>query len=244
MALGDGGTRAELRACGHNFVSNAKWRALDDLIMLRPPGGGWLKFVEVRGLEHLESARAQGKGVMVISGHFYANRLAKHYLAEIGFPLMSVRNSLPLDRGMGRFGKSLMRRRYTDLLHDVIRDEVLLQDSELSLKIFRRLRDGGLVNVHIDTPNSSRSIVLSFLGTQTRFATGFLEIVRLAGCAVVPMLCLGNSRGMRVTFEKPLTLVPSAVRDEFVKKNLPLAVSWVERQILDHPGEWESWVRI
>lgn len=243
-ALGPKRSRTDLSGVGRRFVSNALWRALDDLMLHQSVNCEGVTCAEIHGLEHLKKALAAGKGALVVSGHFYANRLAKRYLAAAGYSLMSVRHQKPPDRGMGRVGAWLMQRQYIDLLHGVIRDEVFLQDPELSLKIFRRLRSGGLVNVHIDAPFSTSCLRLPFLGERRLFATGIFEIVRLAGCPVLPILCLGDSRGLRIAFEEPLALEPAGSRSEFAARHLPVLASLLEKQILEHPGEWEGWLHL
>jgi lauroyl/myristoyl acyltransferase len=230
------------------FVSNAIWRALDDLLLTsaEAEGSSYIEesCIEVGGLEHLERALAAGKGVFVFSGHFYGNRLAKRYLARKGYPMMSVRHNSPPDNWMGVFGARFLQRRYLEFLHGVIRDEVFIQDPDCSFKIFKRLRAGGIVNVHIDAVFAEQKIVLPFLNGERPFATGGLEIARLSGCAMVPMLCLGNLSRARILFGDPLKLEEARTRTEYAERNIGKPAGILEEQIKAHPDEWEGWVRL
>ena len=114
---GGGAFRAARRETVHRFVANAVGRAVDDLIVHRLIARRRLVCAEIRGLEHLKSALAAGQGVTVVTGHFYANRLAKRYLAELGYPMMSVRNNQPYDDLMGRLGQRRLQPRYIEFLH-------------------------------------------------------------------------------------------------------------------------------
>lgn len=243
-ALGCAISDREVDRLSRRFVANAIWRALDDLHLADPPSAGRFAPPVIDGLDHLTHALSAGKGVLLLTGHFYANRLAKHYLARTGYPVMSVRHGEPPDQWMGRLGARVLQPRYVQFLHRVIADEVFLQDPQCSLKIFRRLRGGGLVNVHFDASFSPRSVTLPFLGGTKRFATGLLEVVRLSQCAVVPMVCTGNQRGWTIRFDEPLRLTPADSRDGFVAANIHQFVARLERQVIEHSSEWESWIRL
>ncbi len=155
--------------------------------------------------------------------------------------MLSVRHGEPPDAQMGRLGSQWLQKRYVDFLHGVIRDEVFLQDPEFALKVLARLRSGGLVQVHIDALFSRDQVRLQFLGTHRRFPAGFLRFVRLSGCALVPMLCLGDSGRLAIRFEPPLRLIDGGSQEEFVMRNLPPLVGWLEMQIREHPDQWDAW---
>jgi lauroyl/myristoyl acyltransferase len=243
-ALGERLNDSEFDDISRRFVSNAVWRALDDLHLMDPKSAARLVPPEIHGLDHLTRALAAGNGVVLLTGHFYANRLAKHHLARMGYPVMSVRNGQPPDQWMGRIGARFLQPRYIEFLHSVIGDEVFIQDPQCSLKIFRRLRSGGIVNVHFDSSFSRHSVELPFLGASKRFPTGLLEIVRLSKCSVIPMLCLGNQRAASITFEAPFVFEPAGSREEFASANLGRLVAQLEQQIREHSAEWEIWTRL
>ncbi len=232
-----------LRILCREYIANAVVRALDDLHLAEPTLVSRLPAPTLEGMEHLQRALDRGQGVLLVSGHFYANRLGKRHLARIGYPILSVGNGRPRDRASGRVGSRLLLPRYLRFLSEIIGDEVLIQDPDRALKIFQRLRRGGLVNVLIDAP-FGQAAVLPFLGKATPFATGLLEIVRLSDCVVIPMLCLGNQQNYRIQFGEPLTLEKAATRAEFFERNIQRLIEKLERQILEHGSEWELWTRL
>jgi lauroyl/myristoyl acyltransferase len=123
----------------------------------------------------------------------------------------------------------------------VIRDEVSAQDRECTLKILQRLRSGGLVDIHLDGRAGARPLQWPLMGIPRRFSVGIFDLVRLSGCAVVPMLCVGRSTGFRIVFSPRLQLVMTATRDEFVAANLVTFVRVLEEQILNNPEQWTLW---
>ena len=121
-------------------------------------------------------------------------------------------------------------------------DVVAVQDQDCTLRIFKRLRAGGLVNILFDAFAHRSATVLAFLGTRRAFATGFLRIARSAGCAVLPMACTGGIRDLRIRFEEPFDLEGVCDEDRFVSTHLPTMVRWLEREVLAYPEEWALWV--
>lgn len=226
------------------LVSNGAFRLVDDLVLSGPSFQDALGCAEVRGIEHLERAKSAGKGVVVLTAHFYAGRLARRYLATIGYPMLTVRHRMPSEDLAGRFGRRILQPRLVEFLHEVIQDEVYVQDPGCTLKILQKLRSGGLVNIHFDARHGARTVESRLLGVQRRFATGVFDIVRLSGCAVVPMLCLGRSTGLRIIFGPMLDIIDASGRDEFVAANLPSFVQTIEKQIADNPEEWTLWMRL
>ena len=223
------------RAC----VTLACQRAADDLLMLRFPVEFVVEDAEVEGREHLEGALHLRRGIVLASGHFLGNRLAKRFMKSSGWPVLSVRNLAFEDPKLGRWGKRYLQRRYYDLLHHVIEDEIDVHDPECVLKILARLRRGGIVNIHIDAPFSRKLYDVSFLGTMRPFPVGFLEIARLAGSPIVPIVCLGNSRGLHIKFLPPL--FPDTRPEREILEDL---VRILEKQVLEHPEQWENSLHI
>jgi KDO2-lipid IV(A) lauroyltransferase len=227
------------RIAGESIV-NDMFGILDDLVLLRPARRQMLHCTGVQGMQHLDQAVGAGHGVILLTAHFCATRIALTYLATLGYPALAVQNPTPERSSEGGLG-SLLRPRYMELRRQGNADVVYLQDPECSLKILRRLRSGGLVHVHLDTLNAKRAVQGTFLGLAWRFPAGTFDLVRLSGCAVVPLLSLGNSTGFQIHCGPTLSVRSAASSEEFVNANLPAFTEVLERQIAGHPGEWRTW---
>jgi len=231
-------TPAQARRISSQSLSNTMFRTLDGLLLLRPSYCKMLRCTGLDGIEHLESAIGRGKGVVLLTGHFCANRVALRYLASQGHAALSVHGRQPRNRAQGRLGK-LFDPLSTQLLERANPDQIYIQNPDCSLTILRRLRAGGLVALQIDGHRWGTGQV--FLGLPWGIRSGIFEIVRLSDCAVVPMLCLGRSSGFRIRFDPMLDIQRAPSRETFMSANLPRFLGIVEKQILENPTEWRLW---
>ncbi len=236
-----GTTPARAREIARRSLTNNLFGTLDDLLLLRPSPQTPLRCHGMEGLHHLDSAIARGKGVILLVGHFRANRIALRYLAQNGYRALAVHNRQPTNVAEGQLGRRFLQPRRIEMQKLAFPDHVFVQDPECTLKIMRTLRAGGLALIQMDGRAGTKPIEYSFLGWRRHLASGIFEIVRLLDCAVVPMLCLGRADGFRIFFDPMLEIVPATSRDAFVRANLAQFVSVVERQIVAHPEEWRLW---
>ncbi len=241
-AHGAGITSDRAPALARGMLANSKCRMLDDLILSWPGCAPKLRCTGIDGLEHLERAITSGRGVIVLTGHFCANRVAKRYLATHGYPMLTVRDRITVGDWWGRFGRRFLEPRRVQFLRSIAGEVIYVQDHAVALKILQRLRSGGLVFILLDGRSGTKSAVWPFLGVPRNFQTGVFEIIRLSGCAVVPMLSLGRSSGFRIKFGPALEVVTASGREEFVRANLPNFVRILENQIQEYPEEWEQWI--
>jgi len=240
-ALGLDSAGPEARAITRRFLASNALCRMRDLALNKLEAQGRLTCSALSGVGNLDTALAGGKGALVVSGHFYGNRAAKRYLANIGYPMLSVRDLCPPDPYRGRPMSKILAPKRDGCLHRVIRDEVFLQDSDCALEIFKRLRSGGLVNIHYDVIHPPDGFDCSFLGTRRAFATRFLKIAFHAGCPLVPMLCLSGNGSPSIMFWPALPGGSDRNAGEFVARTLPVLVAMLEAQIVSHPEEWALW---
>jgi lauroyl/myristoyl acyltransferase len=233
-------TPTHARRIASQSISNGTFRALDGLLLLRPSWEKMLCCTAIDGIQHLERAIARGKGVVLLTGHFCANRIALRYLAGQGHAALSVHNQGVRNKSAGRLGKLFVQPRVAPLQERANPDQVFVQDPDCSLRIMRRLRAGGLVALQIDA-RGGRAIDQVFLGVPWRIRPGIFELIRLSDCAVVPMLCVGRSGGFRIRFDPMLEIDGASSREAFMSANLSRFLAVVEKQITENPEEWRLW---
>ena len=224
------------------FIVRDVRKVVDDLLIHRLPAGALARKATVSGLDHLQAALAEGRGVIVISGHFHANRLAKYYLRRAGYPMLSVRRRVPLGASVGRFGRRFVEPAYGRLLAGNVEDELYARDPGLGAGLLRRLRENGIVNIHIDAAMAAEKFTLPLLNVAWPFAGGFVRLAEHSGAPLLPMLCLGDSDGFEINFDAPIRLLGRSSPEECRARLRPLAQR-LESWVLAHPAEWELWTR-
>ena len=234
---------ARMEQIARDYFRNDVRRFQDDLIMERHAPASRAGTVGLVNLENLTGALSSGCGALLISGHFFASRAAKRHLAAVGYPSLSVRHHDPPDDWAGRLGKRFLQERYVKFLADVLGEEVPISDPDCSLKLLSRLRSNGLVDLHMDARFSRERRRLDFLGQSIRFPTGFLHLAWAARAPLVPMLCLGDSRRLRIEFGAPVHPREWQSRDRFVEEGLARMVKTLEEQVLRAPEQWDLWIR-
>jgi lauroyl/myristoyl acyltransferase len=243
LALKDRATRASLPAMARDFVARDLCKAADDLLMRRLDVTELTGKAAIRGIQHLEAARAEGRGVIVVSGHFHANRLAKYYLRRVGYPMLSVRRREPIGSTAGRLGQRYLVPVYARLLAERVEDELYARDPGLGAGLLRRLRENGIVNVHIDAAIATERIMLRVLDIPWPLPGGFVRLAEMTGAPLVPMLCLGDSDGFEINFEAPIHLSGRSDPEQRRARLQPLAER-LESWLLAHPAQWELWTRL
>jgi len=118
-----------------------------------------------------------------------------------------------------------------------------VHDPDSSLKMLARLRWNGLIDLHMDASFSRELVPLDFLGTPRPFPTGFLHLAWIARAPLVPMLCLGDSRRLRIEFGTPVHPCEWQNRARFVEDGLARMVKTLEEQVLRAPEQWDAWIR-
>jgi KDO2-lipid IV(A) lauroyltransferase len=145
------------------------------------------RYGSVEGLEHLERARAGGRGVLLITGHTTCLELGGRLFAErvaVRGVYRRLRNPVLNDF------QNIGRGRYTP---------GTIERSELKSMI-RHLRGGDVVWYAPDQDfGPDRSLFVPFFGLMTATSRGPLELARLGRAAVLPMFPVKDPESGRVT---------------------------------------------
>jgi KDO2-lipid IV(A) lauroyltransferase len=130
--------------------------------------------IRIDGLEHLAAARAGGRGVIVVSGHFTTLEACGRMLCEAGVPLAGMYRPYSdpamewaVLRGRARYATAMFAK----------------QDVRGAA---RRLKRGGLLWYAPDQdPSRGDSVYVPFLGQPAHSLTSTHQLARMSGAAVV-----------------------------------------------------------
>lgn len=192
------------------------------------PAHRQLALVEFVGAEHVEAARAAGKGVLIVTGHFGFWEL--HALAHglrLG-PMAVVARALD---------NPLLDRRLIELRSGT--GNFVIDRKGGLRRIMRALNANQAVAVLIDQHIlTADAVKVDFLGRAAATTSAVAVLAMRTGAAVIPAFSLPLNDGRyRLIYEPPLTLPdpqdPDAVRDLTQR-----CTKVLEKYVRAHPERW------
>lgn len=164
-----------------------------DVSRLRHGARPLRRLVDIRGLEHLESALAAGNGVIVCSAHFGSFDSAFSMLGACGFPVTTVGRwqhnyTTRLSRAERWFwdmvyARPLRRHRKRPNI------EPWTGRFDVAARAANVLRANEVLTVAIDAPpldsDETRAVEVPFLGRRARLLPGVVTLAQLTGAPVL-----------------------------------------------------------
>ena len=182
------------------------------------------KYGMLDGLEHIKAAHQQGKGVLLLSGHFcsldFAGRvLVRHY--PVCFTYQKLRNKL--------IDSAVKKRRAESC-------EILINRYD-TRGFIKALKAGHVIWYAPDQDQSRKNSVFApFFGIPANTLTATSKLVKLTGTAVLPFHIrrLPGSKGYALTIEPPLQNFPSESETEDAARFNAI----IESQVREHPEQY------
>jgi Kdo2-lipid IVA lauroyltransferase/acyltransferase len=191
--------------------------------------------LSIEGLEHLESARAQGKGVLLVGGHFSHLELCARLVSE---RIRIAGMYRKMDSTVFEWTVLRARLHYAEAMFD--KDDIR--------GTVKHLRNGGTLWYAPDQDMRSKdSVFVPFFGIPAATITATHHLARMSGAVVIPFFHrrLPNNRGYALRLGAPLENFPSAdvVTDtarvnasiEQMVREAPEQYLWVHKRFKTRP---------
>jgi lauroyl/myristoyl acyltransferase len=243
QVLGDEISPAEAERLAREFF---RMRACEviDVIRLRGQAQSLRKLVEIRGLEHLEAALAEGKGAILCSAHFGSYNSAFSLLHASGFPLTSTGRSLDQTPGTSSaerrllefaLGRRLRRHRQ--------RPGIEFQPGRVqgAAQVAVALRANEVVTFSSDAPpldaDRARAVGVPFLGRQAGLLPGVVALGQLTGAPVF-MVFMHRLADYR---HQVLEISASMPVEDDLAAAFGRCVAAMDTAIRTSPAQWVYW---
>ncbi len=189
------------------------------------------------GLEHIETAASQGKGLILLGAHYGPWQFGAAGLGRKG---ITVRIAAVIQeaRAMDSYLSQLRSRSKHPM------PEILLLDGEspfASMTIADSLEKGDVVALHADRHLLGRSVTVPFLGSPARFPLGPFVLSELTGAPLAIWFAVKQDRrSVRITVHEPFCIRPGNRRDrnERLEEALQRYVSLLEDTVRANPYQW------
>jgi Kdo2-lipid IVA lauroyltransferase/acyltransferase len=202
---------------------------LDVLWLARREPEEILRHVDVIGAEHVEAARAAGRGALLVTAHignWEAHGIAHGLLfGAIGLVARPLDNPA-LDARLCDF-----RRRPGNTV--IYKKKALPQ-------VLRLLRDNRAVAFLIDqNVQAGDGVFVDFFGRKAATTTVAAALALKTGCAVIPThAALGEDGRYRLVYEPPIAPAPAADRAAELQGLTQRLTSVIEGWVRERPEQW------
>lgn len=186
MAMLDPRRAGFARAC-RLFTNQAENFSAYGRLAREEPGAVLDLIGETRGFEHLERAKSEGRGCMLVTGHLGFFELGGLVLAQMGFPMTALTLPEP--------GSGLTEWRADFRARWGVRTIVIGNESFAVLDAVRALQAGSFVASLADRPYDGNGLDILLPHGRMKFATGPVLLALLADCPIVPVAILREPRG-------------------------------------------------
>ena len=225
-------TPAERRAL---YAEVCRQQALNVVELLRYAGGREAELAArfaVGGREHVEAARALGKGVLVLIAHFgnYA-LLALQVPRLFGYPLAVIAKPLR-NATLNELWWDLQRQAGVNGIpaHNAYRASV------------RALKENGLVGFMLDQNRpAALGVFVDFFGRPAATTPGLAVMSAHTGAPVLPVFIRREPDGTHRVEVRPHLSPPADRRPETVQAFTAACTKIIEDEIRRHPEQWLWW---
>lgn len=198
----------------------------------RPLAEALAQFAEIQGLEHLDTALAEGRGAILLTAHAGS--------FELGGTLLRARNlKLHAVYKPDRFAaverlREAMRARggVVGLPVDGV--------GYSTLPLVKVLREGGLVGMQGDRDFSQNGLRIPFFGREAPFPRGPWELAAMTGAPIITtFFTTDEHRRFHARFGPPIHLPADRnLRGAAVEAGLWAYVAELEALVRRHPSQW------
>jgi KDO2-lipid IV(A) lauroyltransferase len=234
--LGPGASDAEVDRVARQMARNTG-RYYADVVGLR--GMDIKTFYEreltLIGLEHVQEAQRQGRGVVMASAHYANPEFATHALAAVGMHVFALVEPLqPPEMNDLMYG---LRRHHGHHFEPASFKGVK--------SAMDWLRKGGILCILVDRDIQKHGIEVEFCGAKARFPTGAVDLAIRTNSVLIPGWCRRlDGFKIEAALGPPLDLIRTGNNDEDLRINTERLLKLFEQHLKKDPGQWSVLDRI
>ena len=189
--------------------------------------------VQVEGLEYLEAAYAEGKGVIMATGHYGNWELLGATVALHGYPMLSItrkQNNSHMDKAINEF-------------REMVGQQVTYNRGKHGLlAISRMLKEKNLLGVLFDQDTNDDGVELDLFGKRSIIPMGAAALSRIYGSPILPIFMHNNDDGTCCAkIYPPLYTQKTGDKQRDFYQVTRKLVDILEMEIINHPEMW-FWV--
>jgi len=186
-------------------------------------------FVAIEGIDRLDQALKQGRGVLLMSAHIGNPHMGFSVLRILGYQINIIKGGKPRRSRQQRFRYSDPHE-FTIFTHDT---SLPVTSRERALEI---LQSGKILYYSGDAVGGKTKVEIPFLGHRIRFSTGTLHLAFQANAIVIPFIHLYQGGKIRLIFHEPMEGPWTGERD--YRRVIESYAKLLESHVLERPEEY------
>jgi len=241
--LGDQLSPSERAQVARDYIRRRSCQAID-MMRLAGRGRALARLIELRGLEHIEAARAVGKGAIICSAHFGLYSGSFSLLGALAFPVTTVGNWRSIDdTSMSTIQRHLWRFLHEKRVgrHRRPNIEPAKERFGTAIRMVEILRSNELITMAVETPlpaeDRARAIPVDFLGHQMLVLTGAVSVAQLTGAQLLVMI-VRRSKDWR---HQIMEISPPIPLDGDTGMTVKRCMAMLEPPIRQNLAHWDFW---
>ncbi|TNC52831.1 lauroyl acyltransferase [Rubellimicrobium rubrum] len=202
---------------GRTLIENYSWREFGARLAQTPIEGG--------GLPHLEAARAEGRPVIFVTGHFGNHEAPRHALTGRGYQIGGLYRPA---------NNPLVNAHYASTMTDVS-GPVFPKGRKGTMGFVRHIAAGGMATILFDL-HARDGVPIPFLGRPALTATTAADLALRYDALLVPYWGIRQPDGLsfQIVVEEPIPpSSPRAMMEDATRR--------LEIRVTAHPEQW-FWV--
>lgn len=184
------------------------------------------RYFEFENLERLQKAHAEGKGVLILTGHLGNWEAGSCFLPRLGFPTAFIAKRMKNPQ-MDAFIRSAREQGGAEMI-DAKRG---------ARRILKALGEGKVVCVLLDQHNRE-GVIADFFGRPARTSSVMVQLAMKTGAPVVPAFTVrGADNRYTTSFGEALSFARSS-DPESIRSSTQQCNDVIEAAVRRHPAQW------
>lgn len=189
------------------------------------------RFVKAEGLDHLDRALKEGRGVVLMSAHFGNPHLSINAMRAMGYPVKVLKGGVQRRAKPSRFE-----------YYETWENTVFLHDPSMSMeekkkRILHILASGGILYQMADAAEGRKKAEVLVFGRPMGFPTGLIHLAHQAGAALLPLFHFYEGGRLELVVHERVEN-RWAEGEEGYGRIVSRYAKLLESNILRHPGQY------
>ena len=186
------------------------------------------RYIVIEGLERFEAARASGRPVILLTGHYGNWELSSIVTGLNGYPIVALARAQEKFPRLYRLLVSYRESKGCTIIHK----------GGAMKRLIAALEAGRLVGI-VGDQASRQGLFVEFFGRPALFATGPFELAYRNQASILPAF-IHRVRGPfhRIVVESPIELSRQTPKDDAIRQGIEAFAEALARHIAEDPRQW------